>query len=42
MVEIKRIDQMIVVYLKEGKWIGVVLGAWIFLKNSQDFLGFVT
>jgi hypothetical protein len=41
MVERRRIDWMIVVLLKEWKWIGIVLGAWNLKEISQDLLGFV-
>jgi hypothetical protein len=32
---------MIVVLLKQWKWIGIVLGAWSLREISQTFLGFV-
>jgi len=32
---------MIIILLKKWKWVGVVLGAWIFLKISQDISSFV-
>jgi len=41
MVERKKINGMIVVPLKEWKWVEVVLGAWNLREISQDLLGFV-
>jgi len=32
---------MIMVLLKEWKWVGIVLGAWNFKEISQDLSGFV-
>jgi hypothetical protein len=29
------------VFFKEWKWVGIVLGAWNFREISQDFSGFV-
>jgi len=40
MVERRKIYHMIIVSLKEWKWIGVVLGAWIFFKKFTRPLGF--
>jgi hypothetical protein len=41
MVERGIIDWMIVVLLKEWKWVGIVLGAWNLREITQDLLGFV-
>jgi hypothetical protein len=42
MVEKGKIDWMLVVLLKEWKWVRMVLGAWNLREISQDLLGFVT
>ncbi len=39
--ERRRIDWMIMVLLKEWKWVGIVLGAQNLREITQDLLGFV-
>jgi len=42
MVERGKIDWMLMVLLKEWKWVGIILGAWNLKEISQDLSGFVT
>jgi hypothetical protein len=41
MVEIGKINEMIVLLLKKWKRVRIVLGAWNLREISQDLLGFI-
>jgi hypothetical protein len=42
MMEREKINWMMVVPLKEWKWVGVVLEAWNLREILEDLLGFMT
>jgi hypothetical protein len=37
----RKVDQMVIIILKEWKWVGIVVGAWNLRKNPQTLLGLV-